>query len=59
MKKIKLTLLALSVLLIVVCLSGCTSSKTADDIEYKIEKWYSYNSRLYGYNNTNRNNYSR
>ena len=37
MKKIKLTLLALSVLLIVVCLSGCTSSKTADGIEYKIE----------------------
>lgn len=37
MKKIKLTLLVLSVLLIVVCLSGCTSSKTADGIEYKIE----------------------
>lgn len=37
MKKIKLTLLALSVLLIVVCLSGCTSSKTADGIEYEIE----------------------
>ena len=37
MKKIKLILLALSVLLIVVCLSGCTSSKKADGIEYKIE----------------------
>ena len=49
MKKIKLTLLALSVLLIVVCLSGCTSSKTADGIEYKIKNG---TAKIVGYTDT-------
>lgn len=37
MKKFRFILLILPVMLAVICLSGCTATKTADGIEYKIE----------------------